>query len=139
MVYIDTSALVAYYCPEPNSDKIEKRMLNFKRLVISNLTEIELFSALSRKIREKRLSISDGNKIVRIFKNHTTDNLFRIIMLEPKHFNLAKNWILQFNSPLRTLDGLHLAIAAEEEIPIFSTDTGLQKASTMLGIEAIGL
>ena len=56
MNYIDTSVLIAYYCPEPISETAEKLILSSKRPCISSLTEVELASALSRNVREKNLS-----------------------------------------------------------------------------------
>ena len=49
MIYVDTSALVAYYCPEPLSEKVETFLMSQTRPIISTLTEIELFSAVSKK------------------------------------------------------------------------------------------
>jgi predicted nucleic acid-binding protein len=53
MYYIDTSVLVAYYCPEPFADKAEEFLAKIDKPNISALTEVELFSALSRKLRNK--------------------------------------------------------------------------------------
>ena len=51
MFYVDTSVIVAYYCTEPLSEKAEDFVTTHARPAISNLTELELFSAISRKIR----------------------------------------------------------------------------------------
>lgn len=53
MFYIDTSVIVAYYCPEPMSEAVEELIIEIKQPAISHLTEIEFASAISRKIREK--------------------------------------------------------------------------------------
>jgi len=52
MIYLDTSVLVPYYCPEPDSGKAEKIIIEAGLPAISNLTVVELASAVSRKIRE---------------------------------------------------------------------------------------
>jgi len=59
MYYIDTSVLAAYYCPEPLSDKAEEFILASGTPVITDLTRLELFSAISRKVREG-LAPEDG-------------------------------------------------------------------------------
>jgi uncharacterized protein len=46
MVYIDTSVLVAYYCPEPLSEKAEKLLIRYLKPAISSLTEVGFFSAV---------------------------------------------------------------------------------------------
>ncbi len=76
MSYLDTSALVPYYCPEPNSEAVEKIIMETRWPAISNLTEVELASAVSRKIREGNLSQADGNRIIRQFQSHIEQNLF---------------------------------------------------------------
>jgi predicted nucleic acid-binding protein len=45
MAYIDTSVLVAYYCPEPLSRAAEKSIRSAASPAISPLVEVELCSA----------------------------------------------------------------------------------------------
>ena len=73
-------------------------------------TEIELTSALSRKIRETALSQKDGKAILSVFRTHVDDKSFVHLPIQPKHYSTAMNWIAEFNTSLRTLDALHLAI-----------------------------
>ncbi len=99
MYYLDTSVLAPYYCPEPLSDKVEKIVVSADRPCISSLSEAELASAISRKIREKNLSPEDGNKIFNQFQTHLKESLFRLISVEYRHYRTAKNWTLQFAVP----------------------------------------
>ncbi len=48
MVYLDTSILAAYYYPEPLSQQAERRMRSSSEPAISELTELELSSAVAR-------------------------------------------------------------------------------------------
>ncbi|NWF56378.1 MAG: PIN domain-containing protein [Syntrophaceae bacterium] len=43
MVYVDTSVIVAYYCPEPLSEAAEAFLTAHSRPAISSLTELEFF------------------------------------------------------------------------------------------------
>lgn len=70
MVYVDTSVLVGYYCPEPISEKVERFLMAQKRPAISLLTEVELFSALSKKIRGKEMNRRDASKVSARFLTH---------------------------------------------------------------------
>jgi hypothetical protein len=63
MLYLDTSILVAYYSPEQGSERVEKVITKINQPAISYLTAVEMASAVSRKIREKNLSLVDGSKI----------------------------------------------------------------------------
>ncbi len=135
MVYLDTSILAPYYCPEPLSDGVEKIIMNLDRPCISSLTEVELASAISRKIREGNLSAEDGNKIVNRFQIHLKEALYRLITVEERHYQTAKVWILQFAVPLRTLDAIHLAVAAEDNLTILSADKQLVTSARHFGID----
>ncbi len=134
MDYFDTSVLAAYYCPEPNSPAAEKIILHSKSPAISDLTELELASALSRKIREKSITREDGRKIIALFQSHVSQGLFQKIAVEQEHFQIARAWIAQFTTPLRTLDALHLAIAHTQKALFFTSDLLLVKAARHFGI-----
>jgi predicted nucleic acid-binding protein len=76
MVFIDTSVIIAYYCPETLSDKIEDYLKNLSTPVISNLTELEFGSAISKKIRTKEISLSDAEKLQAFFQMHLNDDYY---------------------------------------------------------------
>ena len=135
MVYIDTSILVAYYCPEKISDQVEKTLVETSRPAISQLTEVELTSALARKIRERALSKEDGKAVLSIFRSHIDERSFVYLPIQPKHFSTAMNWIAEFNTPLRTLDALHLAITAQNKAPLLTADIKFAESATTLGVE----
>ncbi len=135
MVYIDTSVLVAYYCPEPISEQIENILINMSKPAISPLTEVELASAISRKIREKGLTQGDGNKIIYQFNTHIEQKSYTYLPLQSIHYITAKDWITQFNTPLRTIDALHLAIAVKNKIPVLTADIKFAESARILGVE----
>jgi predicted nucleic acid-binding protein len=70
MVYIDTSVLVAYYCPERLSEKAEGLLMGYLRPAISSLTEVELFSAVSGKVRKKEINLRDAGRVTARFLAH---------------------------------------------------------------------
>ena len=139
MYYVDTSVLVAYYCPEPISETAEKLILSSKRPCISSLTEVELASALSRKIREKNLSPDDGNKIFNQFQSHLEQSLYGLTAVEDRHYQTAKTWIVQFSTPLKTLDALHLAVAAEGDLTLLTADKHLSISAKYFGIDVVNV
>ena len=139
MYYLDTSVLAAYYCPEALSGEAEKVIISSKGPAISSLTEAELASAISRKIREKNLSPEDGNKIFNQFQTHLKKSLYRLISVEDRHYQSAKNWILQFTVPLKTLDALHLALASADNLTLLTADRQLDIAARHFGIKVVCL
>ena len=139
MYYIDTSVLVAYYCPEPISETAEKLILSSKRPCISSLTEVELASALSRKVREKNLSPDDGNKIYNQFQSHLEQSFYGLTAVDDRHYQTAKTWIVQFSTSLKTLDALHLAVAAEGDFTLLTADKHLSISAKYFGIDVVNL
>ena len=136
MTYIDTSILVAFYYPEKISDQVEEILINTKSPAISQLTEVELTSALARKTREKTLSKKDAIDVLSMFRAHIDKKSFQFLPIQPKHYTTAMNWIAEFNTPLRTLDALHLAIASENQTPLLTADVKFAESAEIIGIAA---
>jgi predicted nucleic acid-binding protein len=136
LFYVDTSVLAAYYCPEPLSERAEVFLKAAGRPVISNLVEVELFSALSRKVREGALDAADAKRILARFLSQLNDGIFETCSLESHHFTLAREWLGLFTSPLRTLDALHLSIVSQNDLTIVTSDRALSKAAVLLGVRS---
>ena len=133
-VYIDTSALLPYYLPESLSESAERLLRSVPLPAISDLTEVELASALARKVRQGELAREAALHVKALFATHAQGGYFRRLRVSHGHFSLAKDWIGQLDLPLRTLDGLHLAIAALEELELVTADEGLARSAEALGI-----
>ena len=134
MAYLDTSVLVAYYCPEALSEAAEKMILDDRQPAVSALTEVELVSALARKIRERELSRENANHVLTEFQSHLNRFLFKRIPLDLDHYSVAFNWLAQFAVPLRTLDALHLAVAAQNNLELITADQRLLQSARKLGV-----
>ncbi len=139
MYYMDTSVLAAYYCPEPLSEKAESLLINQEYPSMSALTELELFSAISRKIREGNILKADGDRIIARLLSHINGGFYNYLPVENHHYRLARDWIGLFNTALRTLDALHLAIASTEGLIIVTADKMLAKSAETLGVETVVL
>jgi predicted nucleic acid-binding protein len=136
MLYVDTSVLVAYYCPEALSLQAQDLLREQAQPALSFLTEVEFTSAVAKKVRLHELGGADGQRILAKFTAHVEDGLFRIISVEQHHYRLARGWIGLLTTPLRTLDALHLAIASSEELPLVTSDTSFFQAARMLELDA---
>jgi predicted nucleic acid-binding protein len=136
VIYIDTSVLAAYYCPEPLSDKADEIVTSATNPAISSLTQVELYSAISRKVREG-MAQEDGNKIIRQFELHANEQkLYKILDIDHHHYMMAANWISHFNTSLRTLDSLHLAVSFSANLTLITADIRLADAARFFGIKA---
>ena len=133
-VYLDTSVLAAYYCPEALSAKAEQVILRSKLPAISLLVEVELCSAVARKVRERALSDTDATRIVTQFHLHIDEGCYERLPIEATHFEVARDWICQFNAPLRTLDALHLAVCFSSNAVLLTADGALAKTAERFGV-----
>ena len=137
MIYLDTSILVAYYCPEALSVESERLVRARVRPSISDLTEVELLSAVSRKVRASELDLREAGRIVGQFFAHLEGDLYNRLPLERRHYKLARDWMAQLTIPLRSLDALHLAVAAVEGVPFATADQALARSGADLGLRII--
>lgn len=135
-MYIDTSALAAYYFPEKLSEKISKKICS-KKITISELVVTEFYSAMSLKLRSHQVNMRDANKIIFLFEEHLKEGYYGRLSLLPEDFVLATSWIKLFNTSLRTLDALHLAISHRKNLTLLTTDQLFYKSALKLKVSAL--
>jgi len=80
-VYVDTSILGAYYCPEPLSAAAENALRQFKTPAISLLSEVEFYSLISKKRRLNELRERQAKQIFDLFSNHVAEGFYRRISM----------------------------------------------------------
>jgi uncharacterized protein len=132
--YLDTSILVPAYCREPLSTKVDVLLQQSSSLTISNLTEVEFYSALSRKVRQQQLTVDEAQQLTADFRADLAAGIYHRLPIEAIHYQTAETWISQFNTVLRTLDALHLATASTAQIRLVTGDIGLAQSAQILGI-----
>ena len=103
---------------------------------LSYLAEVELVSAVARKVRTKELKGTDGNRILMKFSSHVNAGLFHVIPVECHHWQMAKDWIGYFTVPLRTLDALHLAVASDNGLQLVTSDKSFFQAAERFDVDA---
>ena len=135
LIYLDTSIVVAYYCPELLSHRAEQLIRAHSQPAVSDLTEVELRSALSRKVRLAELQKKSATQIASRFSGHLEEGLYTRVPLERRHYEMASEWLSRFTLTLRTLDALHLAVAASGAFRLVTADAALARSAKALGIE----
>ncbi len=135
MKYIDTSVLVACYCPERLSAAANAALAALRQRNISGLTEVEFCSALSQKVRAGELSRAAAGKISGEFESHMRAGLFQVLDIGVAEYGLARGWLARFSTPLRALDALHLAAAFANSLELLTADKPLYAAGTALGVK----
>ncbi len=143
--YLDASALVKHYLIEPGSRWITELLqrTTSDRFVSTELTTVEVVSAISRAEREKRISVSLRNGLAA----RSLEEARRVVGLagtSQQVLGHASQLALRY--PLRAYDAVHLATALNvlgESVlsglpaPIFvSADTNLVAAARAEGLIA---
>ncbi len=133
-VYVDTSVLGAYYCPEDLSAAAERAITVLDALMISPLTEVEFVSLVMRKRRARDFTLRKANKILETFWAHVADGYYKKIKIESEHFHAARDLIAKNKHNLRTLDALHLALAHANALTLLTADRSLAAAAKAAGV-----
>jgi hypothetical protein len=135
MAYVDTSVLVACYCPEPLSRAAEAAVARSDGPALSRLVEIEFYSAVAVKVRMRELDRSTANRIVSLFRQHLDDGRYAAVSITDREYTLARDWIVRFSAPLRAPDALHLAAAFSNDLVLLTADRDLARAAAQFGVK----
>jgi len=136
MAYLDTSLLVAYYCPEPLSAAAQRTIRRDDRPTISPLVEVELYSAVAAKVRARHLDRTTADQVLALFQQHVADARLGMVAIGEGEYALARNWLGRFATPLRALDALHLAAAHANDLTLVTADQALARSAKHLGVKS---
>jgi len=134
VVYLDTSVLGSYYCPESLSSAVDRVLTSLPEAFISPLVEVEFCSLLALKVRTKALDRAAAGAALSQFKVHRADGLYQIVEIGAREYELAGDWLSGFTTNLRTLDALHLAAAFANSQTLLTTDKTLSDAAKRLRV-----
>lgn len=136
-LYLDTGVLAAYYAPEPASAEAEGLVRAAAQPAISDLTEVELFAAVTRKVRRAELSLPDARRIRAAFLAHLDAALYARLPLGREHYLLARDWAGREAVAVSPREALHLAAAALSGRTLATLDPVLAAIAGELGVEAL--
>jgi predicted nucleic acid-binding protein len=136
-MYIDTSLLVPYYCPEILSRRAEQVLRSDAHPVISDLVEVEFFSALAKKVRGREMPAVDATRAGERFLEHLHAAMYTRVAVERRHWEAARDWLARFVSPLRAPDALHLAVADGEGLRLATADADLARSARRFGVNVM--
>lgn len=133
-VFLDTSAFAKRYIAEQGSDKVTALCQQADSLVVSVICLPELISALSRLVREKKLSKADYRKL----KNDAMADLADVDICQITSGIMVSVVSLLESYPLRAMDALHVACALAVEADKFvSADRRQLSAARKAGIKIV--
>jgi uncharacterized protein len=135
-VYVDSSALVKIYVPEPDSDSIEELLRRRRDLVISDLVVTEIVSAAARRMREGTLTKDTVGYLQQSILNDVESDRVRLVDLRSTTHRDAERILMTVDSvALRASDAIHLALVLESDCrSVMTFDLRLSEAARSVGI-----
>ena len=136
MLYFDTSFLTPLMRGESTSAAVERFIMRLStpERAISHWTRVEFASVLARDVRMRNLASAVALELEAKFDEMLSAS-FVVLLPSAADFDLAKAYIDNHETGLRTGDAMHLAIAHNHRCEaIYSLDKGLLKAGRQLGL-----
>ena len=137
--YLDTSALAKWFLNEPGSEAFVSFLQGLGSAVISSLTVTEMRSLLSRRRRMGDLSVELESVLFAALLYYIDRGWLQRYPLDDARFAEATNLIARYpEHPLRTLDALHLTMAADLGVSILATADGVMADAAMsMGLQVV--
>jgi predicted nucleic acid-binding protein len=132
--FLDTSVLASFYMDESNSRAVQKVLSRPGVKAISPLVRVEFFSALSRRVRMKEYPVEVAREMADQFRQHVSRGFYHFASITSADYQLAEDWIAQFDTSLRTLDALHLATVFHSGCTLLTADKALAAGAEKLGV-----
>ena len=138
-MYIDSAIIVKMLIREELSDFFQKALSGLV-LHTSELSLVEVGSALLSKVRTKIINEKQRVAALRIFQEKVADEQILIIPLDSPVYSRAQS-LIEFCHPavaLRTLDAIHLAACdLSRDFPLCATDGRMRAAAAKLHIPLV--
>jgi len=106
-------------------------------VVISNLSEVEFFSLASRQRRIGEFSEAIVRSVLMKFQQHLEEGFYRRITIEAADYQHARGFLAELNTPLRSLDALHVAVAARHKLVLTSSDRIQARGAEQFGVAVL--
>jgi uncharacterized protein len=87
LIYLDTSAIAPFYWAEAFSEAIEALLREEAEPALSQLSEVELLSALSRRVRMGEIEPEAAREIVERFQADLSQGFYTRLEVEAVYHN----------------------------------------------------
>lgn len=136
MIYLDTSFIAPRYIEEATSQKIEQFLLKceINEIVISYWTYVEFSSLLARRLRMGEINQDHAEQMMAMFE-YDMRSSFYVLMPSISDYELASKFLQKPLTGLRAGDALHLAIAHQHKIKLYTLDKLLIKIAPQLNVK----
>ncbi len=138
ILYLDTSSLFKLYHEEPGTKELDSLFNSheIQQILMSELTKVEFYSTVWKKIRMQDISNEQGHELIALFEKDYVNYTF--VNIDEKVIDASLKMIDKYgNLGLRTLDSIQLATAylSLDVIDIgLTSDKLLEKLFNIVGI-----
>lgn len=111
--FLDTNALVKRYHQEMGSDVIDRLFTEAEAtFIISDISIIEFFSAISLKVRTSELDDKGFSSLKTLFAQDIKDGVYKVVRFTGKEKIEATKLLLKYGKQhsLKTLDAIQLSL-----------------------------
>ncbi len=141
MFYCDTSALMKLYVEELHTELMRKTCDQSSSILVSDITWVEMRSALALRIRTHQISEADAEAALQKLRSEWLS--YQALELDASIFETAGNYAATFQ--LRAYDSVQLACAQNANIALSGGmtfccfDKALNNAAKVLGMKVLEL
>lgn len=122
LCYVDTSALIKRYLPEPGSDAFDAFCdLPSLDRIICPLGGTEFTGVLQRRVRSGEITARQAGAVRERFLSDLSSGGWTLVQFGPDTFSKASELMIHLAAPLATLDALHLACALQHDAVALAT------------------
>ena len=139
MIYFDTSFLVPLVMQEATSKRIEMfmRQLDATQFTISQWVRVEFSSVVARDVRTGKLERKAALRADSEFESRI-DESFVVLLPNAEDYELAKHYLMRFETGLRPGDAFHRAIASNHRAhAIYSLDKAMKMYARIRSLDQV--
>lgn len=92
---------------------------------------------LSRRVRMKELTRRDAVRVSQQLQSDLASGVYERLNIEAEAYVAARGYLARFDLPLRSLDAIHLAVAASAGATLMTADAALAKSAGVVGVGAV--
>jgi predicted nucleic acid-binding protein len=135
-LYCDAAVLVSLYVPEDTTAAAELLVRGEIAVAVSSLTLLETYVALERKRKAAKLLPNLVTAVRARIEADIANQRLQIHAVEEIDYRSADEISQRVQSPIRSLDALHAAVAQRLSLELITLDRRLYEAARAAGIAA---
>jgi predicted nucleic acid-binding protein len=132
-VYLDASVLVPLFIDDNFSERAEALLSAGAEPVVGDFAGAEFASVVSRKVRERRLTVAEGQNAFVTF-DAWMSRVQGPVETTAADVSAATAILRRLDLPVRTADALHLAIAGRLASELATFDAKMAESARRLGL-----